>query len=270
MVAFLFWNIGKRPLQRQLARLAEHLGIDVLMLAECELSPLEVLSALNGGKAGIWSYPTSESRKLRVFTRLPGHTLLEHFNDEVGGLSIRLLKRPRGRNLILAIIHCPSRVNWDREDLHRHGIRLNQDILKIEDELGYRRTIVVGDLNMNPFDPGVAGAGTLHGVMTRQLADRESRIVSGRAELMFYNPMWAFFGDRTLGPPGTYYLRSSKPVNYYWNIYDQVLLRPAVARDLLDLEILTTDGQDSLLTKDGLPGGRENSDHLPLFFKVDV
>ena len=86
----------------------------------------------------------------------------------------------------------------------------------------------------------------------------------------FYNPMWGCFGDRTPGPPGSFYLGTSKPVNYFWNIYDQVLLRPGLVDALRDLAILDTDGSESLLTKAGLPQTSGGSDHLPLFFQLNL
>src|SRR5258707_15898312 len=92
----------------------------------------------------------------------------------------------------------------------------------------------------------------LHGVMTAQLAARESREVIGEEEPMFYNPMWSYFGDRSPGPPGSYYLRSSKPLNYFWLMLDQVLLRPSLAPALTEVGIVDHDGGESLLTANGL------------------
>ncbi|MBL8205931.1 MAG: hypothetical protein JNM09_16975 [Blastocatellia bacterium] len=84
--------------------------------------------------------------------------------------------------------------------------------------------------------------------------------------------MWGFFGDGSEGPAGTYYYRHSGHVSYFWNIFDQVLIRP----DLLpsfrnsDLAVLTDDGDESLLTSHGLPDVAGASDHLPLLFKLDI
>ena len=150
------------------------------------------------------------------------------------------------------------------------AVELSKEIVRVEDAVGHQRTVVVGDLNMNPFEDGMIGAPALHAVMTRQLARRVQRTVQGKAYRFFYNPMWGYFGDRSPGPPGTYYLRSSKPGNYFWNIYDQVLLRPALMDRLARLEVLQHDGSASLLTRRGLPAETNGSDHLPVFFQLDV
>ncbi len=136
--------------------------------------------------------------------------------------------------------------------------------------MAHRRTILVGDLNMNPFDAGVVGAQALHAVMTRQLARREEREVMGRAYRFFYNPMWGHFGDRTSGPAGTYYHHASNPGNLFWNMYDQVLLRPDLMDQLIELQILISDGQDDLVTKGGLPKKTDGSDHLPILFRMNL
>jgi hypothetical protein len=140
----------------------------------------------------------------------------------------------------------------------------------VEEKVGHTRTLLVGDLNMNPFDPGVSGAQGFHAVMSRRVAQRGSRTVRGKRYPLFYNPMWGLLGDRSVGPCGTYFLHSSKPNNYFWNMYDQVLLRPALADRLAELRILDSDGENSLLTRNGLPDKQQASDHLPLLFRLDL
>ena len=116
----------------------------------------------------------------------------------------------------------------------------------------------------------MVGAPAFHGMMAKALAERGEREVAGRSYRFFYNPMWGIFGDRTAGPAGTYYLSSAKPVNYYWNVYDQVLLRPELMDSLEDLRILVSDGAESLLTNRGLPNDNRGSDHLPLLFRLNT
>jgi hypothetical protein len=147
--------------------------------------------------------------------------------------------------------------------------QLTADIQMFEQREGHSHTIVVGDLNVNPFEAPVASAGGLHGVMDSRVAEREVREIRGRVYPMFYNPMWGFLGDRTPGPPGTYYRSSSESVNYFWNTYDQVLVRPALMTHLSDVRILDSDGTESLLTPHGVPDDVSGSDHLPILFRLD-
>lgn len=119
-----------------------------------------------------------------------------------------------------------------------------------EDRCYLRRTIVVGDLNMNPFDAGDCDARALNAVMTKNLARKDERIVEGTSQRLFYNPMWGLLGDRTDGPPGSSFLNSSRPLNDFRNMPDQV-------------RILDHDGDMSLTTRNGRPRGIDLSDHLP-------
>ena len=80
--------------------------------------------------------------------------------------------------------------------------------------------------------------------------------------------MWKFFGERT-PPYGTYYYNSSSIVNYYWNLFDQVIIRPSLlnAFNEEDLKILTNIGTNQLLDITKKPN-KNYSDHLPLIFKI--
>ena len=70
--------------------------------------------------------------------------------------------------------------------------------------------MLVGDLNMNPFEDGLVKTTGLHSVMSKSKAKEFSRVVQGRTYPFFYNPMWNLLGDETQGPPGTYYYSSSE------------------------------------------------------------
>lgn len=123
---------------------------------------------------------------------------------------------------------------------------------------------------MNPFHDGMVSAFGLHAVMAREVARAGQRVVQGKPWRFFYNPMWACFGDRPPGPPGTFFLSSSKPINHFWHILDQVLVRPSLMDKLNNVRIvasLDNDGEPSLLDHLGHPLG---TDHLPIFFQLDL
>jgi hypothetical protein len=139
----------------------------------------------------------------------------------------------------------------------------------VEKEIGHSRTILVGDLNMNPFDRGLAGTIGLQAVMSQEVAKGENREINEEKYPYFYNPMWSLFGDLTPGPPGTYYYdKRERYLRYYWHMFDQVLIRPSLLDRFSsgDLKILTSIGNLSLMSP---TNGRPSlSDHLPIFFKL--
>lgn len=270
MVSFLFWNLNKRPLQDRIARLALAHGIDVLMLAECE-TPVDVLlEALNQPNGSHYCLPFSEAQKIRILTSFPEASLRAVFDDPGRRLTVRRLIVGKRIDILLAVIHFHSKVNWSAASQDQACGTLAQDIAKAEKQVRHMRTVLVGDFNMNPFEPGVVGANGLHAVMTRAVARAGIRTVGARDYPFFYNPMWGCFGDRTNGPPGTHYYRRAEPVLYFWNIFDQVLLRPDLMDSLRDLQILDAEGDTSLLSLHGLPDKSVGSDHLPILFRLEL
>jgi hypothetical protein len=125
---------------------------------------------------------------------------------------------------------------------------------------------------MNPFEDGLISSGGFHAVMSRMVAGKKKRTVMDDEFKFFYNPMWSLFGESTHRPPGTYYHYSSEPLEYFWHILDQVLIRPDLLDrfDDKDVEILQSAGGTSLITEEGIPDDRIASDHLPLLFKLTL
>lgn len=269
-VTFLFWNVYRQPLEARVARIAAAHSVDVVMLAECETAPSAVLDALNSVNVGAYCFPGSFSRRIKIFTRFPATSLIDQFNDSSNRLTIRSLNfGTSSDDILLGVLHLASKKDFSDDDQAFLATNIAADVNLVEEQLGIDHTLLVGDFNMNPFDKGMIGAHAFHAVMTKQQARGNKRTVQGRSYPYFYNPMWGHFGDRTGGPAGTYYLHSSKPHQYFWNIYDQVLLRPALMDKLTYLEILTSDGAESLVTRNGMPQKNDGSDHLPLLFQLD-
>ena len=129
-----------------------------------------------------------------------------------------------------------------------------------------------GDFNMNPFING----GHL---VSRATMDQRSRwqgfsAPSRKREVypFFYNPMWNHFGDTNGRVPGTYYYANADHAVYFWNMFDQVLIRPELIRRLADpgVRILTESGFTSFLSPLGRPNPSVASDHLPILFSLDL
>ena len=79
---------------------------------------------------------------------------------------------------------------------------------------------------------------------------------------------------RTLGMPEAHRRErttTSQPVTYYWNMFDQVLIRPSLIDCFRNdsLKILDSDGMQSL-TRTGRPEQGAASDHLPILFGLEL
>jgi len=269
MITFLFWNINRKHLQRSIASLARRYEVDVLMLAECQIEIGILLRELNEGRRSRYHYsPSIGCTKIEVFSQFSREFIQPiHESDR---LTIRRLNPPGLTDILLAITHLPSKLDWSESSQAMECIELSRSIRTAEDQVGHARTVLIGDLNVNPFEDGVVSANGLHGVMSRSIAEKGTRVVQRKPYPFFYNPMWGLFGDGTPGPSGTYYYRSAEHRAFFWNIFDQVLIRSDLLPlfDNKELEILESDGEVSLLSNEGLPNADATSDHLPVMFRL--
>jgi len=224
---FLFWNVNRKSLGEVIADLAEEHRIDVIILAESEIDPNRLLRTLNQDPVAGFHLTAGNCRKVIIFTRLSRDFLRPTF--ETDWISIRRLSLPARAQVVLVAVHLPSKLYMTEDDQLLECTVLCRQIAEQEALAGHRRTIVVGDLNMNPFEPGLVGAVGLHSVMSRQVAARGSRTVKGNEYQFFYNPMWSHLGDGSGDTAGSYFYDSTQHVNYYWNVFDQLLLRPELA-----------------------------------------
>lgn len=272
MVSFLFWNLNGKPLQKNICRLAIKYQVDVFMFVELLFNPYELLLELNtlNEQQKYFYSPGIGCEKIHVFTKF-SYKYIKPI-DENDRLTIRHLKLPGLTDILVAINHFPSKLFMSSSSQAFECVTLVSDLKKAEEKIGHSRTILVGDLNMNPFENGIISAMGLHAVNSKNVAIRKSRIVQGREYQFFYNPMWGLFGDCSSGPPGTYYYHSSEQITLFWNIFDQVLIRPDLINefDNSELMIITSDGDISFLTPSGLPNVNLVSDHLPIYFKLNL
>ncbi len=174
--------------------------------------------------------------------------------------------------ILLAAVHFPSKHDWSEDSQSLECTMLAEDIRRVEESAGHQQTVLVGDLNMNPFETGIVGAAGLHAVMDRSVAKRGTRVVQGRAYAFFYNPMWGLFGDGSRGPAGTFFHSRSEHKVFFWNTFDQVLVRPALLNRFRmdDLAIIDHTEHRSLLTASGIADRNAGSDHLPILFRMNV
>ena len=182
MLTLLFWNVGAESRLAQIADLATKYDVDVILLAEVADEPIDLLLALNKATAAYNYAPGIWNTKIHVFTRFSADFIMPLF--ETDRLTIRRLNPPGTDEVMLAVVHFPSKYAWTDESQILESTRLADDIRRLEESRGHRNTILVGDLNMNPFETGVVSAAGMHAVMDRNVAQRgapSSRIASTRS-----------------------------------------------------------------------------------------
>lgn len=266
MPKFLFWNLNGNDLSGLLCDMARQELIDVFILAESGSQPWQLIQALNAERSDyqlVWS----NCDHLILLTRFDSRCMTAL--SESPHVSIQRLELPARRSLLIAAAHLPSKMHFSDESQVFESVQLARMIEEVEASEGHLRTMLLGDLNMNPFEAGMVGArGGLHAVMSRRIAARDTRTVQNEKYRFFYNPMWNHLGDRT-DVGGTFYYESSEAVCYFWNMYDQVLLRPDLLAGFVpeQVRILTEVGGVSLL-EGGRPDKTVASDHLPVVVEL--
>ena len=268
MTTLLFWNVGAASRPKQIVDLASRFEADVILLAEANDEPKELETALQRTGAIYHHAPGVANTKLHVFVRF-SETFARPIY-ETDRLTVRRINPPDVQEILVAAVHFPGKLDWSEDSQALECTRLAQDIQTAEKNAGHQDTVLVGDLNMNPFETGIVSAAGIHAVMDRRIAEREARVVQGRRYPFFYNPMWGLFGDGTRGPAGTFYHPRSEHKVYFWNMFDQVLIRPSLLNrfQMDDLAIITHTGVHSLLKESGIPDREVGSDHLPILFKL--
>jgi hypothetical protein len=181
MLTVLFWNIGRRSLADRVARIARGRDADIVLLAECA-SPAWVTRRLNEQIGGARYFPAATTSRLTIYTRFAPTTFSAI--SETNYYSIRELQSVTGvrDSLIVVGAHLPSKLEVSDQSQFPDAADLSRAITSAEDRLGHTRTVLLGDLNMNPFEFGASAGAGLHGVMTRDIARTGGRTVLSTAE----------------------------------------------------------------------------------------
>jgi hypothetical protein len=269
MVGFLFWNVKKQARPDLIRGICDEHSVDILALAEVGDDVGPILDALNHEAPQQFHEIISVAKRVRIFSRLPEDAVELISDDEY--IFVRRIIPPVGEDALLVAVHLPSKMYSQRHEQVFDAVRVVEAIEAAEEKVGHNRTIVMGDLNMNPFEDGLVASDALHAVMDRRVAQSISRKVKGQVKKFMYNPMWKFFGNGVSGPAGTYFGSGGEQVRFYWHIFDQVLLRPDLLKYFSDNEVKIIDsvGSTSLLNGSGRIN-KKISDHLPIFAAVQL
>lgn len=263
---FLFWNVAGRSVDNQIIDLAADVKPDFLVLAEYMADAMNLLKSMVNTGANLYLVPSIGCDRITIYSILSPNQI--RHKREASRFTIKEVRAPGMKPLLLGLVHLPSKLHSPDCDQLYTAIGLRNEIEQAEIEAGHRNTVVLGDFNMNPFDDGMLFARALHAVSCLKIAERESRVVQGQSQNIFYNPSWNLLGDFN-DSPGTYFHKSPSSLSLYWNMLDQVIMRPSIARglDKASLQIIRSAGGISLVTNQGLP---VVSDHLPIAFSIDL
>lgn len=275
---FIFWNLEKKPACYDvIIDIVIEKNIDIIAIAEFPIGPDETKTFLSKLKTidsnFEWLQPVTKE-KVMVFYNKNNAIVSNQYNE--GKVAIKKISSITSKvNAYVAYCHLESKVNINDEEQAERVTKLKETLCSFEKDIDDKDgfLLLCGDLNMNPFEKGLIKANGLNAVMDSSIAKKYSRKVQGQSYKFFYNPMWGFLGDLGKGNvSGTYYFNPSNHIQYFWNVFDQVLLRPEAIPyfDKEALNILTSTMHYNLLKKSGAIDDKQYSDHLPIIFKLNI
>ncbi|HYR59663.1 MAG TPA: hypothetical protein VEO95_13575 [Chthoniobacteraceae bacterium] len=270
MPTIAFWNLAKKSHLPMLVEFIEENGVEILLVAEQEFSPAELMLAhAQSTSRSLYSADIIDSR-VRFYSLFPSDRFHPVADD--GHVSIKEYRPLVGSTLLIVGVHLASKLFQREFDQPTEARRLMKRIEEAETLVGHERTIVLGDFNMNPFEPGMVDSDGLHGVMDRRIAAKLARTVNGQSRRYFYNPMWKLMGNNSAEALGTYFRGGGSYVHYFWHTFDQVLLRPSLLESFREeeLRVVESIGVRSLLATNPPGIDRRISDHLPIVFKLNT
>lgn len=256
-----FWNTNKNiDINEYIVDLIKDNDIDILVMAEYGDDKKNLLDKLNEQNISMVEYASFGCDRIVIF----GNRENVKIGYQGSYCSFQIVED----KYILCCVHLPSKLYADEQKQQIAIDTIIEEIRNTEKSEGKSNTIILGDFNANPYETSCLGAPYFHGIPVYDETCRENRKIYGKAFSMFYNPMWNLFGDFSF-PAGTFYYSSNDVSIPYWNMYDQVLIRPCMRKNFNDeqLKIIYKVSHKSLLDKDKHPN-KEISDHLPIVFEI--
>lgn len=265
-VDFLYWNIHARQAAELKPAVGAHIAREapsILILSEV---PPHLFDALPGlitqavGTPMVAAGTPNPTRNL-VIVRQDAGLQVHGYRGAHGGRVGFYKVRDDAFELLLVTVHLKDALHNSEMARYSYAQGVSRTICEVEQDVGHRRTIVIGDFNMNPFDVGMTAADGFNAVSDRTIARGTSRGMHGVQYPFFYNPSWRLLGDEP-HPAGSYCWGTNDGTRDYWHLLDQVLIRS----DILSTHHLSLaiSSEETIRTRNGRPHEAMASDHFPL------
>lgn len=230
----VFWNIRKNEDVQIIHQLVKKSAADLLFLAECPETLVAGIDYLEIMPPDIESIPKPKTKpKVRGFRTSNTYQVecVEYEHPRLWFYTIGKTFEKNGELMfLLGTVHLVAKRYYKPTAQQSRAQRLMQRVKKIEETWKdiTQNTIMIGDFNMNPFDPGMVIAEAFNSVCSQEIARKQSRMIDSEDYTFFYNPSWKIYAGVGNHVHGTYYYHTCKTDDFHWNNFDQVLLRPSI------------------------------------------
>lgn len=269
----LFWNIKKKAnVTTILSEIIREENIDIVAFAEFPLGSVDVFKneLLNVNPSFNYLTPFRPG-KVEIFYIDGTVDIVNSYNGKRISVN-KVHSNIDNEDYYFVFCHLKDALMTDRAQLPSYARFTVKEIINFENEVRSKRTIVCGDFNMNPYEQAMLEVDGFNAMLTSSIALKRTRNVEGQSYEMFYNPMWGLFGDlHNQDVSGTFYHAPGEPIQQFWHIIDQVIMRPDVIPvfDKQQLKIVTKGQNYNLLNRNNNISNHY-SDHLPLKFTLNI
>jgi len=263
---FIFWNINKKPLVRELAELISESGCGLCVLAESSDGIVnQVVLCLNeeyGIKCSVFANPGCDRIAFIVIGTLEISLL-----NQNKYFSLVKIRGNKG-DVIAGFVHLPSQSYASMDSIGAVCAKLHEKVAEEERRCNIKMSLLMGDFNVNPFDSPMIAFRNM-GATNGQQCSRRGTITSyEESKELFYNPMWTLYAKYKERPGSYRYLTTANHV-LTWHFLDQVIIRPSLI-DYFDFDALSLvmgTRNFNYLNQNQAP---KVSDHLPLMCEIDI
>lgn len=171
---------------------------------------------------------------------------------------------------LIAGIHLPSNPNSNSDDRKYEIRKIVSDVIDYEKRIfdgENNLSIVIGDMNANPFDSEMINKDSFNCVFFKDIIEKQN-VVTYRGEPyeMFYNPMLNYISEENKNYGSFYYSSGINPL--YWYCFDQILVRKSLVDKLKAVKYIKKINDIDLVNE--VAPKKDISDHLPLFVNVNL
>lgn len=277
MINILFWNtrlgLEKHKTEERIGAINDKIieiiledDIDVAIFAEYELDLQGLCNKLYLVKRNFKIALLSDNTRVKMiyssrFVVEPIRDSKYYFINLIKSTSIKFL---------ISGVHLQSNMKSGNSEREVVAGQFMLALNEAQEETDNKKCVITGDFNANPFEDVMLKVNCFNSLPYADLVEKKRKRGAFETDYqMFYNPMWNFLGDLKI-PNSTYHYDSGGAIDFYKNIYDQVIVSAEIV-DKLDkkkVKIITETSTGKLLGKNESPDKQKYSDHLPIIFSI--
>ena len=256
MLNILFWNLGKNAIEDYIVECIAENDIDVAIFSEYQKIDFSLIES----KLGKMYKHISGVRADKKVSMIARNTINITVRQQQHRYSLYSINTGV-KDYLLAAVHLEDRRNSVFADRKASIESLIGVIESTEDLLQCSNTIVIGDLNANPYDEELTSIYTFNAVLFKSVIEKnEFSNHNAVKRKRFYNPILHYISEDTEMYGSFYYDKDH--MTSYWYCLDQVLVRRSLINSVTAIRYLKKINSQKLVGR--FRPNKKISDHLPL------